>query len=317
MKWLLVRYSAIGDCVMSTHVASRIRRAEPESHIGFWVDSDCAPVIDVEGLCSTRYTINRKLWKEDRWSPSEWAKALKLFARARRHKYDFGLDLHGHFKTALCLRISKPKRRLAIRATDKYAKKLNPVFATPQNDLHFVDWSLLALQELASLHADSTPIMPQLVDELEKTKQWIHVTKPTISIATTTGKWDTKYPLERWQAVGNALAEVGFSVVFLGGTDGDSCEVEGTTDLIGKLTLSESMAVISSSHLHLAADTGMGHIAAAYGIPVVSVFGPTNPKMIRPYTDKGIVLQESKNVQDIQVQQIVEAAQNLYKLHGK
>ncbi len=302
---------------MSTHVASRIRRAEPESHIGFWVDSDCAPVIDVEGLCNTRYTINRNLWKEDRWSPSEWTNALKLFAQARRKKYDFGLDLHGHFKTAICLRISKPMRRLALRATDKYAKKLNPIFDIPQGDFHLVDWSLLALSELASFDADSSPIMPRLVEELENTKPWIHNSKPTVSIATTAGKWDTKYPIERWQAVGKALSDQGFSVVFLGGMDGVPCEVEGTTDLVGKLTLSESMAVVSRSQLHLAADTGMGHIAAAYGIPVVSVFGPTNPTASRPYTEKGIVLQTSKDICSVQIEQVIEAAQTLFNLYGK
>jgi|CXWL01.1.fsa_nt_gi ADP-heptose:LPS heptosyltransferase len=261
--------------------------------------------------------MNRNLWKADKWSPLEWTKAMEVFGKARREKYDYGLDLHGHFKTALCLRISKPRKRLALRATDKFASILNPIYAVPQCGRHFVDWALSALSVFTDSTADTSPIMPNLLEESESTKRWVHDTKPTISIATTTSKLDTKYPIERWKAVGKELADRGFSIVFLGGKDGVACELPGTTDLVGKLSLSESMAIVAKSSLHLAADTGMGHIAAAYGIPVISVFGPTNPNLIRPYTNKGTVLQSTKDVLSIQPEQVIEEALNLYKRHGK
>jgi ADP-heptose:LPS heptosyltransferase len=63
--------------------------------------------------------------------------------------------------------------------------------------------------------------------------------------------------------------------------------------------------------LHLAADTGTGHIAAAYGVPFVSVFGPTDPKLFRPYSDEGVVLRASDRAGDVEPAQILAAAEGL------
>ncbi|MBC8063619.1 MAG: hypothetical protein H7Y17_02220, partial [Chlorobia bacterium] len=41
------------------------------------------------------------------------------------------------------------------------------------------------------------------------------------------------------------------------------------------------MSAVAHSTIHLAADTGTGHMAAAFGVPFVSVFGPTDPKLFR------------------------------------
>ena len=60
------------------------------------------------------------------------------------------------------------------------------------------------------------------------------------------------------------------------------------------------MAAVAESHLHLAGDTGTGHIAAAYGTPVVSVFGPTPPERYRPWSARARVLRDdSKSVEAV------------------
>jgi ADP-heptose:LPS heptosyltransferase len=95
-------------------------------------------------------------------------------------------------------------------------------------------------------------------------------------------------------------------VVFLGGP-GDPTPKTGES-LVGKLTLRESMAVIASSELHVSADTGNGHIAAAYGVPTVSVFGPMDPVRFRPYGPKATVLRDpSHRPEAITADQILEA----------
>ncbi len=53
-------------------------------------------------------------------------------------------------------------------------------------------------------------------------------------------------------------------------------------------------------------------MAAAYGVPVVSVFGPTNPVWYRPYTERGIVLKEGKRTEDVRPEAVLEAARELY-----
>ena len=73
------------------------------------------------------------------------------------------------------------------------------------------------------------------------------------------------------------------------------------------------MAVIARSSLVLAADTGAGHLAAAYGVPVVSIFGPTDPEEFRPYSDAGIVLKSGDRTDDVSPEQVVMAAKELWR----
>jgi heptosyltransferase-3 len=50
-----------------------------------------------------------------------------------------------------------------------------------------------------------------------------------------------------------------------------------TVDLVGRVSLAELAAVIGRAALYVGVDTGVSHIAAATGTPVVVLFGPSNP----------------------------------------
>ena len=56
------------------------------------------------------------------------------------------------------------------------------------------------------------------------------------------------------------------------------------TDLSGQTTLPELAAVLQSCDLFIGADSGVLHLAAATGVPVVAVFGPSNAAAWSPWT---------------------------------
>ena len=105
--------------------------------------------------------------------------------------------------------------------------------------------------------------------------------------------------------------------MFIGGAEEKAPFVNGALDKVGKLDLHETMSVIANSAITLAADTGAGHIAAAYGVPVVSVFGPTAPDEFRPYTERGIVLKNGETTSDVTADEILTATNCLWKNHAE
>jgi ADP-heptose:LPS heptosyltransferase len=310
-RFLVVRFSAIGDCVMAAWAATAIREQHPDAFLCWAVETRCARVVDTERLVNDRAEFPRDRWKRNRWSPDMWREQLGAFTRLRTLNFDYGIDLQGHSKTALCLRIANPKQRIAARATDSLARALNPVAGVRPEGMHMVEWNLDILSRLGEFPRPTLPLMPDRSEARGRVSTRLKSDKPLATIAVSAGQPDKAYPLGCWRHVGDALVKDGFQVAYVGGPGDPRPDHPRTLDWVGELRLDETMEAIRLSAIHLAGDTGTGHIAAALGVPVVSVFGPTDPAVFRPYTLRGRVLREGRVTENVAPEWIVEAAREL------
>jgi ADP-heptose:LPS heptosyltransferase len=254
-------------------------------------------MLDEARLVSGVKEFDRQRWKANRWSPATWREQILVYASLRKENFDWGLDLHGQTKTAIALRLARPKKRLMSQTYDLLSRSLNPVFADPPVTIHHIEHNHRALLTFDDFELPVRPIMPAASA----------TDAQLVSISVGTGSAVKSWPAERWAEVGRAIVSMGFRVIFLGGPTDPAMAVDGAENMVGKLPLAETRDVVARSRLHLAADTGTGHMAAAYGVPVVSVFGPSNSVVFRPYTEKMKLLQGAATV-DISVEQVLQAA---------
>jgi len=267
---------------MAAWAVSALRLAHPEADITWAVDASCVPVIDQETLVQNLQIVHRSKWKKARWSPLTWKEQLDSYLKLKTRDFDLGVDFHGHSKTALALKIAHPKKRIATFGTDYMSKRLNPV--APQNpDIHIVEQHLAALNLLAEpglqYELPELPIMPKTV-EFEGSPNGEYIT-----IMTGASNALKSLSPESLQELGQLLLAKGEQVAFVGGPNDPVIELTGCHHFVGKLNLSESASLIAKSKLHIAADTGTGHIASAYGVPTVTIFGLKGhePHVYRPY----------------------------------
>ncbi|RYI20289.1 MAG: lipopolysaccharide heptosyltransferase family protein [Acetobacteraceae bacterium] len=287
---LIVRFSAIGDCVMAAWAATSIRGKHPDAFLCWAVEARCAPMVDGHQLVTQKVEFPRDKWKKQRWSPATWQEQLAKYTRMRSLRFDFGLDLQGHSKTALCLRVARPRQRISVAATDALARRLNPLLEPGDPDEHTVERNHRALRTFGEYVIPERPIMPEVPYEGDPN---------LVTLAVSAGQTEKAYPLERWGALAESLIGSGYRVAFLGGPTDRAPEVAGAEDYVGKLPLRETLALVQASRLHVASDTGTGHMAAAVGTPLISVFGPTDPAVFRPYTPRGVVLREGLSPADV------------------
>ncbi|MBV9407651.1 MAG: glycosyltransferase family 9 protein [Candidatus Eremiobacteraeota bacterium] len=98
------------------------------------------------------------------------------------------------------------------------------------------------------------------------------------------------WPVERWSVVVRGLLAAGERVVVTSGADeaalahdlAEQSRLPVTHVLAGRTTLRELAALVAWSHRVLCTDTGMAHLATAYRIPSVVLFGPTAPSRWGP-----------------------------------
>lgn len=292
-KILIVRFSAIGDCVMTAHGVSALRRAHPDATLIWAVDPRCGAVLDRSKLLNDVFDVPREAWKQG-GPGSSLLDQYRHFCKLRQYRFDVGVDLQGHSKTAICLRLAGAMRRLGCKPHDPVAAALLPRAASVHHGTHMVEELAGVLRPLG-IADDLSPIMPELAAERSKVRQWIDGSRPLATISVSAGAPKKVYPLEHWKEVARQLMSSGFQVAFLGGPTDPTPGMAESLDWVAKTSLSETMAAVAESAVHFSADTGSGHIAAAYGVPVVSVFTVTNPVRYRPYTDRGVVLESPRD----------------------
>lgn len=82
-------------------------------------------------------------------------------------------------------------------------------------------------------------------------------------------------------------------------------------DLTGQLSIHETAVVIEKANLFVGNDSFLMHVASAVGVPVISLFGPTNPLRLAPLNKNSVYLKRGKNISKISPQEIKRASLKL------
>lgn len=292
---------------MAAWAVTAIRERHPDARIVWAAETRCIPVIETARLVDEVVEIPRERWK--RRGLSGVFDSIRLYRSLRRHEFDLGLDFQGHSKTALCLRLAAPTIRASARATDAFARCLNPIPRLTPRSPHEVDLNLALVQTILDgvLEADK-PIMPSTMpsDCLPPFES-----ERLVTIQTGAGASDKVVAASTWCRVAEALLAEGWMVAAIGGPGDPRVPHPAVVDWVGQLDLRQAMSVVAHSRLHLAGDTGTGHIAAAYGVPVISIFGPTPVDRYRPWGGTATVLTHGRSTDSVGVEEIVDAARNI------
>ena len=107
---------------------------------------------------------------------------------------------------------------------------------------------------------------------------------------------------ERFLAVAETLRDP----VFLAGPDDDASKF-AKYRVIQNAPLAEVKSIIAGAQLFIGNDSGPAHIAAAFGVPVVVLFGPSDPVNWAPWRTESQVLTSPEAIGDIRVDQVISA----------
>jgi lipopolysaccharide heptosyltransferase II len=109
-------------------------------------------------------------------------------------------------------------------------------------------------------------------------------------------KWK-RWPEQSWAALMRALAAEGWTLALLGsreesGLSQKIADASGVraANLCGKLSLGGVGALLKSARLLVCNDSGLMHVGAAVGTPIIGLFGPTEYERTRPWTERFVGL---------------------------
>lgn len=115
---------------------------------------------------------------------------------------------------------------------------------------------------------------------------------------------------ENFVAIARHLRQTGLAPVILAGPADDTTPFSEFR-VYRNAPLSEVKSIMSEAQLFIGNDSGPAHIAAAFGLPVVVLFGPSNPVTWAPWRTEAQVLTSSDGMAGIRVSQVIAAAEAL------
>lgn len=203
----------------------------------------------------------------------------------RRESYDYVVDFQGLLKSAVAARMARSTARIGPSFHREGAWIFYTETAGPRNkDRHAVDENMDVLRHFG-LPA-STPEFPVRFPEQE-----VDQPRPRVAILPVS-RWPTKnWPVASFAEVARRLqSEAGASIFLVGGADNVTA-CSGIADrlprpavnLAGKLSLVQTGAWLARMNLLISNDSGPVHMAAALNVPVLAVFGSTDPKRTGPF----------------------------------
>ncbi len=285
----------LGDAVMALPAIADVRRAFPGATITIAARSTVAPLFAMVSDVDDTIVLSRA----SVMSPSTWQEIGSELAGGR---FDAALLLPNSIHSALIA------SRAGIAEVWGYRGNWRGQFLTravvPPSPTHQVAYYQHLVQALGCANGSSEPKVnvPSAAREAARTilaeAGWDGLT-PLVALAPGAAYGGAKkWPSESFAELASALAADGISCVMVGsaadaatGHDVTRASSGGRLlNLIGRTDLATLAGVLSLCRTLVTNDSGAMHLAAAAGVSVTAVFGPTNERATRPLGDAHIVL---------------------------
>lgn len=270
VRILVVRLSSLGDVVLTTPVFENIKLARPSARLSVLVKGAFADVFRNNPF------IDEVLVFEERglWG---WAGEI------RRRKFDVFLDLHDMLRSRFWsllsgARVVRYDKRSWERRRLVATKSVSPRLSGKVVDRY--------LESLASLDVPVRTRLPRLYPDADLTPLVLSASAdggPFIGLVPGAAHATKRWPAERFAAAADGLHKQWGGKVLILGSKGDLPAADAAaaslhapfSNLAGRTSAREMFQLLARCRVVLTNDSGAMHAAAALGVPVTAVFGPT------------------------------------------
>lgn len=311
---LIVLLGAIGDVARALPLAVRLKKAWPESELIWAVEPASSALLKSHPAVDRLVVFER---------PDGFKAFLRFTAELASLKIDLVLDLQRHFKSGVTSMSTQAPYRIgfAPRNTKEFNWTFNNLYIEAADDslpkiLHYQKFGdFLGLPVMEPLEFGLAPTAQDIMFAENLLAANLHEQNPSLREVTLPADslkyagliigatWKTKvwWPDYYSSLIGQLYDKCGLCSVLIGSaseapTRAEIIESKITVpfvDLVNKVPLDKLPALFSQMELAIGSDTGPLHIAAASNLPVVGLYGPTNPQRCGPHGNYQNVLQST------------------------
>lgn len=322
---LVVRLGAMGDIIHTLPAVAELRQMFPDTRVGWVVEERWAELLCANGtarsgprsaarpLVDAVHLVNTKRWRKSLLSTETRRQIRTSLHEVREEKYEIAIDFQGAIKSAVIARASGAKRIYGMEQPRESPARMSYHKSLPMAGTHVIEQYRSLAESVAREFRRDAPagqigdrtskaaLLPCDPEAERSVTTRLSETLSKFAIINPGAGWGAKqWPAERYGIVAKKLAGIGVKpVVNFGPGEEELAErvvsaSEGTAEPLS-WSIGELIALSRRSRLFVGGDTGPLHLAAALRVPVVAIFGPTDPARNGPYGTESIVLRNPES----------------------
>lgn len=306
---LIVRLGSMGDIIHTLPAVSLLRDAFADAQLGWVVEERWAellasrtqlhsverPLSPEKPLINALHTVRTRDWRRRPFAAATRHEVASSLRELRGSGYDLAIDFQSAIRSAVLARLAKAKQLIGPADAHEEPASLFYSQRVETNGRHVVEQNVsLAAAAVpngqlptARDYRFELPHGPQ--NDTWADEQLCGRGIRDFCLLNVGAGWGAKvWPAERWAEVTRGLAQQGLRCVvnFGPGEEAVARKVEaecGGAAVAFASSVGQLIALVRRARLCIGGDTGPTHLAAAVGVPVVAIYGPTDPARNRPF----------------------------------
>ena len=281
---LFIKTSSLGDVIHHMPALTDAHARHPDARFAWVVEEAFAPLVRLHPAVDAVIPVALRRWRRALVAPSTWPEILRFRRALRSGRFDAIVDTQGLVKSALLARSAHGPRH----GYDTQSIK-EPAASRFYNVRHPVEWKQHAIARNRKLTGLALGYEPQGAPDygLDRGKIREPGASPYGVLLHATAQSRKEWPVEHWRALASALAP-GIELVLPWGTQDERARSE--TIALGiaharvpdRLPLDGVARLIAGASFVVGVDTGLLHLAAALGVPLVALFSSSEPGLTGP-----------------------------------
>ena len=281
---LFIKTSSLGDVIHHMPALTEARKAQPGARFTWLVEEAFAPLVRLHPAVGAVIPVAWRRWRKSLYAPATLSEIAGNLRAIRAQRYDLIVDSQGLLRSGVIARLAHGRRH------GYDAASIREPLAAPFYDVrHSVSRELHAVERNRMLSGLALGYAPQGAPDFGLDRGRFAAPGERYAVLLhATARTEKQWPEADWIALGHTLAGQGIALVLPWGTDAERGRSEGIAAALPRARVPERSPLdavaklIAGAQFVVGVDTGLLHLAAALGVPLVAIFAGSKPGLTGP-----------------------------------
>jgi heptosyltransferase-1 len=279
---LFIKTSSLGDVIHHMPALTEARRHRPDDRLVWLVEEPFVPLVRLHPAVDDVIPVAWRRWRKSLFTADTWREISASRRQIGVSRYDIVVDCQGLLRTGVISRFARGTHHGYDSQSIKepLASAFYDVRHRVGRELHAVDRNRILTGRALGYEPDGTPDFgldrAKLTSAGPRTAIFLHATAQA----------QKQWPEENWIALGKTLG--GLDILLPWGTEDERLRSERIAAALpnarvpARQPLDSVARLIAGAEFVVGVDTGLLHLAAALGVPLVAIFAGSQPSLTKP-----------------------------------